>query len=440
MGAREALRAGIKAFSIYLAVQLVLMFFSFLASRVSTNPLIGTITVVLMFVNLVMMFVNAARWYSQAKDVNRLFSRTDVKGLIRLLDNQSLDWRIRRDAAQALEDIGPGAREAVPTLIETLRKEHVPNVLEGAASALGGIDQASLIDEWNRMLQLDRLPSDPDGWGDYWAIRRALVSMGPGAVPRLKAGLRDEKEAVRKHAAGILGDIGRDAIEAAPDLILALEDESDGVRGEAAIALSRMGKEAVPLLVKELSHEKLDARLCAIRALCGMGSGAKDAVPALIQSLREEDWGVREKAAEALGNIGPDAEASLPALKKALREVFESREYESTSRSRKLLLLLAKAVGRIAPDAETILFLSRRFCESERWDEKEAILVSLGEFGQAVMRPEVLETLDIYAGITGFIDDQYYYMEDELVGRYRVPEEVMEALKKMGYHYTRLGI
>ena len=163
-------------------------------------------------------------------------------------------------------------------------------------------------------------------------------------------------------------------------------------------------------------------------------------VPALIKSLKEEEWSVKEKAAEALGNIGPDAKASSPALKEAMNEAFEANEYKPTWKPRELLFPLAKALGKIAPDMETILLLlSRRFVESDRWDEKEAILTSLGEFGQEVMKPEVVEIVDIYTGITDFIDDQYHHMEDELVGYYRIPEEVIEALKKVGYHNTRIG-
>src|SRR5262249_30913902 len=51
---------------------------------------------------------------------------------------KSPDAKKRVEAAQAIEKIGPAAKDAVPALIQTL-KDNDPDVREGAARALGEI-------------------------------------------------------------------------------------------------------------------------------------------------------------------------------------------------------------------------------------------------------------------------------------------------------------
>jgi HEAT repeat protein len=80
----------------------------------------------------------------------------------------------------------------------------------------------------------------------------------------------------RRRAVGALGDLGADAVPAAPALAQALVDENPFVRQEAAEALG------------------------------GIGPGAAAAVPALIEALDDPDPGVRKSAAAALAAIrGP---------------------------------------------------------------------------------------------------------------------------------------
>jgi HEAT repeat protein len=50
------------------------------------------------------------------------------------------DAFVRRDAARALGDIGPGAREAVPALTTSARKDKNTHVRQAAADALKRID------------------------------------------------------------------------------------------------------------------------------------------------------------------------------------------------------------------------------------------------------------------------------------------------------------
>ncbi len=51
------------------------------------------------------------------------------------------DWIVRNDAAYALDEIGPAAKDAIPTLLEAL-KDPDYSVRESSASALDRIDPA----------------------------------------------------------------------------------------------------------------------------------------------------------------------------------------------------------------------------------------------------------------------------------------------------------
>lgn len=54
------------------------------------------------------------------------------------------DWQVRTAAAMALEEIGPKAAEAVPILIQTLKKDKREDVRRAAAEALGSIKPTAI--------------------------------------------------------------------------------------------------------------------------------------------------------------------------------------------------------------------------------------------------------------------------------------------------------
>jgi HEAT repeat protein len=172
------------------------------------------------------------------------------------------DRRVRLSAVTALGQIGPGAVNAVPALVQTL----------------------------------------DDSSGQVRAAAVALGKVGKAALPELVAALDAQQERVRLGAALALGHAGPDAEEAIPKLIGSLNDSSPEVRAAAAAALGKVGKEALPPLIKALNAKEDRVRLGAIEALGHLGPPARDAIPKLITFL--DDGDVRTEAMHALGRIG----------------------------------------------------------------------------------------------------------------------------------------
>jgi HEAT repeat protein len=128
-----------------------------------------------------------------------------IPGLIKQLDVG--DEPTRANAAEALGDLGPAAKTAIPSLVLAMRDE---------AEAVR--EQATL----------------------------ALVEIGAdeGAVPALTGAVQDSDAVVRAGAASALGGIGSGARSAVPALIEALKDHDPSVKCAAADALRRIDQAA----------------------------------------------------------------------------------------------------------------------------------------------------------------------------------------------------
>jgi HEAT repeat protein len=201
------------------------------------------------------------------------------------------DPEVRLEAAKALGQIGPTAREAVPSLAEALKDSEVALRRESAL-ALG------------------------------------LIGCGAGAaVSALAGALRDEDAVVRRRAAVALGEIGPIAKGAVLRLVKALADRDPGnlpteqsVLVESIIALGNIGpdaREAIPKLLRILEAGDSFTRSRAIEAVAKIGRGDKQLVPLLVKCLK--DKGTCVGAALAFGYIGPVAVEAVPELVKALR-------------------------------------------------------------------------------------------------------------------------
>jgi len=79
----------------------------------------------------------------------------------------------------------------------------------------------------------------------------------------------------------------------------------------------------VAVFVQWLQSQDAGVRSYAASALGEIGKDAKDAAPALIAALKDQDAGVRRSAAAALGKIGKDAKDAAPALIAALKDQDE---------------------------------------------------------------------------------------------------------------------
>jgi HEAT repeat protein len=250
--------------------------------------------------------------------------------------------KVRYQAAEALRWMGPLAKEAMPALVAALKDEDartaekaclalarlgdalaIRPLMEALQGPRGSVaDQAALAlwqigpaakDVVPGLIALLKKPPS-----ESRRVRTLLLWLGPIAVPGLADALHDNEATVRQSAAEILGLLGPVARAAVPALAGALQDRMPTVALSAALALTQIdptrARDAVPRLADALD----DA--AAAEALADMGSEARAAVPALIAALKHREKAVRDSARHALGRIGPPA---VPALIDALKSPSE---------------------------------------------------------------------------------------------------------------------
>ena len=214
------------------------------------------------------------------------------------------DWRMRKEAAEKLADMGEDAREAVPDLIKAL-SDRDEEVRQAASKALGSVGKPAVlpvIELIERALGKEvfdkRIAPDvsEEEWGKILLALLALKAIGADArnaadtlLRIMKFGCKDPMETPSCYKA----------------------------RGMASDALGNLGQVALPVLMKALAVGDADARSDAARTIGKMGKGAGDAVAALKQMLYSEQASMCEAAAEALGGIG---EPAVPTLVEALHE------------------------------------------------------------------------------------------------------------------------
>lgn len=253
--------------------------------------------------------------------------------------------KVRCRAAEALGWMGPPAKEAMPALIVALKDKDARTAEMAclALARLGDADAVrpllealqgprnSVADNAARALwqigpaakevvpELIALLKKPPN--ESRRVRTLLLWLGPVAVPALADGLHDNEATVRQTAAeilGLLGPVARTSDRAVPALAGALQDKMPAVALSAALALTQIdptrARDAVPRLTDALDNA------AAAEALADMGPEARAAVPALIAALKHREKAVRDSARHALGRIGPPA---VPALIDALKSPSE---------------------------------------------------------------------------------------------------------------------
>lgn len=174
-------------------------------------------------------------------------------------------------AAYAIGKLGPAAKEAIPALVQILKKG-LTNERAWAAIAIGNI--------------------------------------GPEAKdvsPALLEALRDPSDGiVRLRAAEALWRIERQPTQVLPTLVESLKGANSSERLVAALVLSQMGpaaKDALPELVQAIKDSNVPTRHWIIQALSLMGSEAKSAIPALTELQNDPDPNIRQRAAQAVLSI-----------------------------------------------------------------------------------------------------------------------------------------
>jgi len=276
-------------------------------------------------------------------------SRPDSAWVDDLRDRSSF---VRAQAALALAERGPAAREAETALLTTLRDPD-PEVRYASVIALG-----------------------------------VIVPEGKGAVEGLARALVDDDWFVALSAAQALRNFGERAKPAVPALINALgprdllKDFRPVRCGEAMVSLSRIDPQAkelgkaVSLVVGKLLEDErqgsFGARATGARFLGDCGAPALPAVPAIVKLLKDPDGDFRVAAAEALLKIAPrpQGEAALVVLGEALR-------------SPDLLVRLraVQALGGRGPQARSILAAVRGALQDPEPEVRQAAGDALKKIG-----------------------------------------------------------
>lgn len=242
---------------------------------------------------------------------------------------------VRVQAALALAELGPAAREAGPALGTALRDPD-PEVRSAAVFALGACtpDTAGTIEGLARAL------SDED-WFVRLGAARALENFGSRAAPALPALVRalqpnDLIKDFRPVRCGAVMvaiskiDPRSRELEPAFKMVIGklLEDEHQGSFGARATGARLLGdcgpaaQSTVPALVKLLQDPQGDVRIAAAEALLKIAP-AREGEPALevlARALGCPEPLVRVRAGEILGRLGPKSRRALPALRAALQD------------------------------------------------------------------------------------------------------------------------
>lgn len=244
---------------------------------------------------------------------------------------------VRMQAIMALGQIGADSKSVSPVLIKALSDDQ-NSVRYAAAFAIGKIGAKDAAAELTKQLDSkDTFLEMVSAW--------ALAKINPDdkqavdrAVNLLVKGLKDPNQTVRRAAARGLYELHapRETVVAAMGELLA--DKDPVVRANVADAWSSLGDMAVPRLIKALEND--DMQSLAVEVIRRLGPKAKDAVPALILELKDPSPDYRREVEFALAAIGPDAKAAVPVLVEHL-----------TSDDPKVRYTACYALGKIGPAA-----------------------------------------------------------------------------------------
>ncbi len=185
----------------------------------------------------------------------------------------------RMEAADAIAEMGPTARAAVPGLLYAFKTAHA-DVSTCAAMALAqiGREAQDAVPELVAALKNPDLAIRAEAAGALWSIAKHR-----DVVPALIAALKDPRGRLPGRAAFFLGEIGKDAKPAVPVLLELLKDPTKWyVRADAAVALWRIEKHrtAHDAIVEMIKGNDTDTTF-VVAGLAQAGPEAKAFVPVL---------------------------------------------------------------------------------------------------------------------------------------------------------------
>ena len=244
-----------------------------------------------------------------------------VPTLVEILSDKRAE--VRMEALMALAAIGPDAKDAAGAVIKQLSDPEVA-VQRAAALAAGRIGPACI----------GATPKLRDGYKDadefhknicIWAlakIRTDKPAYRDTAIQKLLIGLRNKDRQVQAACARGLIDLKPNEAETQQMVnVLAkvLQEGEEPNKHEAAHALSVIGEPAVNALIHGLKHASVQVPVASV--LGGMGPKAKEAIPALLWVVDNGRAEARREALLALANIASDDPAAvIPTFRKVLSD------------------------------------------------------------------------------------------------------------------------
>jgi HEAT repeat protein len=278
--------------------------------------------------------------------------------------------KVRLAAAEALRQIGPNRRQAIPDLIQAIHDNHNEDAIQeralevlgmiGPEAMVGAPDLATVIIDTRRgpAIRERAATSLFEINGDTNALALLLASMEQCRRSwRDPRALTDSVPADNEPPAltrclrilGYLREIGAAGKQGAPAVVSLIENPGSGsdqnalrvkLINEAVDTLAAMEPEPsleMPALLQLMRDPSPDLRLKALLELVRLGRSAKPVVPELISVIRSEmgeststsDY-IKKCAAETLGKIGPHAGCAVPDLQLLLLHTNSSVRLEAS--------------------------------------------------------------------------------------------------------------
>jgi HEAT repeat protein len=292
-----------------------------------------------------------------------------VPGLIAILKEGNPSVQV--PAMDALAQIGPAAKEAVPLLAEAMTEGTDDKLASHAAQALGHIGAAA-VPELVNVLEKGNAKR-------VVMAARAVAQVGPAAKaaqPALVKHLKDAKEpleeAIFVDALVALGPAAKDAV---PMLVTLAKAQKDPARIHVLVGLGKIGpaaKEAVPYLASVMNDEKLppNLRVHALESLSQVAPDSKELIDVVPSMLKGGMW-PRGKVIATLARTGPVSKEARTILEEGL-----------SSKDPTMRVLAAQGLGKSDPKNSAVVSVL-----IEAFGEKDAQVRRLAAVAIGEIRP-----------------------------------------------------
>jgi HEAT repeat protein len=226
-----------------------------------------------------------------------------VPALVRLLSDR--DAEVRLTAARCLAGIGSVGQDAVPALLRVFVASNGTNwddiaLRSATANALGEMGPSARL----AIPQLAAASEEPE-------IALALLRIQGESLGPMFERLADTSDPNKwRRTVTLVAGLGTNAEPAIPFLVTALHATNAEVQSQAIIALGQIHLRpeiCIPVLIAQLNSTNSVLRGRSARALAGFGSEAKAVVPELLKCLDDPDLRLRTAATNALRLIDPEA-------------------------------------------------------------------------------------------------------------------------------------